>query len=69
MTQKRKYKNPYHQTQSELAEWLALFARDHSTTQVAEALVERYPERSAAIRRRSKSRPSLGERSHLHRQL
>ena len=46
MTQKRKYKNPYHQTQSELAEWLALFARDHSTTQVAEALVERYPERS-----------------------
>lgn len=42
----RKYKNPYHQTQSELAEWLALFAQDYSTTEVAEALVERYPERS-----------------------
>ena len=47
MKVKRSYKNPYHQTQSELAEWLALFARDHSTTQVADALVERYPERSS----------------------
>ena len=46
MTPKRKYKNPYHQTQSELAEWLSLFARDHSTTQVAAALVERYPQRT-----------------------
>ena len=46
MTQKRSYKNPYHQTQSELAEWLALFAQDFSTTEVADALVERYPERS-----------------------
>ena len=43
---KRKFKNPYHQTQSELAEWLALFAQDYSTTEVANALVERYPERS-----------------------
>lgn len=43
---KRKFKNPYHQTQSELAEWLSLFARQHSTTEVAAALVERYPERS-----------------------
>lgn len=42
----RKYKNPYHQTQSELAEWLALFAQDYSTTEVADALVERFPERS-----------------------
>ena len=47
MKVKRSYKNPYHQTQSELAEWLALFARDHSTTQVADALVERYPERTS----------------------
>ena len=31
MAQKRKYKNPYHQTQSELAEWLSLFAHDYST--------------------------------------
>ncbi len=46
MAQKRKYKNPYCQTQSELAEWLSLFARDHSTTEVADALVERYPERT-----------------------
>ena len=46
MTQKRSYKNPYHQTQSELAEWLALFAQDYSTTEVADALVERYPERT-----------------------
>ena len=46
MTQKRKYKNPYHQTQSELAEWLSLFARDYSASQVAAALVERYPDRS-----------------------
>ena len=46
MTQKRKYKNPYHQTQSELAEWLSLFARDYSASQVAAALVERYPERT-----------------------
>ena len=46
MTQKRSYKNPYHQTQSELAEWLALFAQDYSTTEVAGALVDRYPERS-----------------------
>ena len=46
MTPKRKYKNPYHQTQSELAEWLSLFARDYSTSQVAAALVERYPERT-----------------------
>ena len=46
MTQKRSYKNPYHQTQSELAEWLALFAQDFSMTEVADALVERYPERS-----------------------
>ena len=43
---KRKYKNPYHQTQSELAEWLALFAHNYSTTEVADALVDRYPERS-----------------------
>ncbi|MDE0183992.1 MAG: hypothetical protein OXP71_00895 [Candidatus Poribacteria bacterium] len=42
----RKFKNPYHQSQSELAEWLALFAQDYSTTEVADALVERYPERS-----------------------
>ena len=42
----RKYKNPYHQTQSELAEWLSLFAQNYSTTEVADALVERYPERS-----------------------
>ena len=46
MTQKRKYKNPYHQTQSELAEWLSLFAHDYSTTEVADTLVERYPERT-----------------------
>ena len=46
MKEKRSYKNPYHQTQSELAEWLALFAQDYSTTEVADALVERYPERS-----------------------
>ena len=46
MTQKRKYKNPYHQTQSELAEWLVMFAHDYSTSQVAAALVERYPERT-----------------------
>ena len=46
MTQKRKYKNPYHQTQSELVGWLSLFAHDYSTTEVAEALVERYPERT-----------------------
>ena len=46
MKEKRSYKNPYHQTQSELAEWLALFAQDFSTTEVADALVERYPERS-----------------------
>ena len=46
MTQKRKYKNPYHQTQSELAEWLAMFARDYSTAQVIAALVERYPGRT-----------------------
>ena len=44
--QKRSYKNPYHQTQSEHAEWLALFAQDYSTAEVADALVERYPERS-----------------------
>lgn len=46
MPQKRSYKNPYHQTKSELAEWLALFAQQHSTTEVADALVERYPEQS-----------------------
>ena len=46
MKEKRGYKNPYHQTQSELAEWLALFAQDYSTTEVADALIERYPERS-----------------------
>ena len=46
MAQKRKYKNPYHQTQSELAEWLFLFAHDYSTGEVAAALVERYPERT-----------------------
>ena len=46
MKKERSYKNPYHQTQSELAEWLVLFAQDYSTTQVADALVERYPERS-----------------------
>ncbi len=46
MKEKPSYKNPYHQTQSELAEWLALFAQDYSTTEVADALVERYPERS-----------------------
>ena len=46
MAQKRKYKNPYHQTQSELAEWLSLFAHDYSTGEVADALVERYPERT-----------------------
>lgn len=46
MAQKRKYKNPYHQTQSELAEWLSMFAHDYSTTEVADALVERYPERT-----------------------
>ena len=46
MPQKRKYKNPYHQTQSELAEWLSLFARDFNTTQVAAALFERYPGRT-----------------------
>lgn len=46
MSGKRSFKNPYHQTQSELAEWLVLFAQDYSTTQVANALVERYPERS-----------------------
>ncbi len=46
MTQKRKYKNPYHQTQSELVEWLVMFAHDYSTSQVAAALVERYPERT-----------------------
>ena len=45
MAQKRKYKNPYHQTQSELAEWLSLFAHDYSTTEIADALVERYPDR------------------------
>ena len=43
---KRKFKNPYHQTQSELAEWLALFAQDYSTAEVADALVESYPERT-----------------------
>ena len=47
MTEKRKYKNPYHQTQSELSEWLTMFARDHSATQVAAALVERYPDRTS----------------------
>ena len=46
MTQKRKYKNPYHQSQSELVEWLVMFAHDYSTSQVAAALVERYPERT-----------------------
>ena len=46
MTPKRKYKNPYHQTQSELAEWLSLFACDYSTSQVAAALVERCPQRT-----------------------
>ena len=48
MKEKPSYKNPYHQTQSELAEWLVLFARDYSTTGVADALVERYPERSTS---------------------
>ena len=48
MKEKPSYKNPYHQTQSELAEWLALFAQDYSTTEVADALVERYPERSTS---------------------
>ncbi len=47
MTEKRSFKNPYHQTQSELAEWLVLFAQDHSTAEVADALVDRYPERSS----------------------
>ena len=46
MAQKRTYKNPYHQTQSELAEWLSLFAHDYSTTEVADALVERYLDRT-----------------------
>ncbi len=46
MAQKRKYKNPYHQTQSELGEWLFLFAHDYSTGEVAAALVERYPDRT-----------------------
>ena len=46
MAQKRKYKNPYHQIQSELAQWLSLFAHDYSTTEVADALVDRYPERT-----------------------
>ncbi len=46
MVQKRKYKNPYHQTQSELTEWLSLFAHDYSTGEVAAALVERYPDRT-----------------------
>ena len=46
MAQKRKYKNPYHQTQSELAEWLSLFAHDYSTGEVTAALVERYPDRT-----------------------
>ena len=46
MAQKRKYKNPYHQIQSELAEWLSLFAHDYSTTEIADALVERYPDRT-----------------------
>ena len=46
MAQKRKYKNPYHQTQSELAEWLSLFAHDYSTGEVTGALVERYPDRT-----------------------
>ena len=43
---KRKFKNPYHQTQSELAEWLSLFAQDYSTAEVTDAVVERYPERT-----------------------
>jgi hypothetical protein len=47
MTEKRSFKNPYHQTQSELAEWLVLFAQDYSTAEVADALVDRYPERSS----------------------
>ncbi|MDE0297223.1 MAG: hypothetical protein OXN17_01150 [Candidatus Poribacteria bacterium] len=46
MPQKRIYKNPYHQTQSELAEWLVMFAHDFSASQVAAAVVERYPERT-----------------------
>jgi len=46
MTGIRKYRNPYHQTQSELAEWLSMFAHDYSASQVAAALVARYPERS-----------------------
>lgn len=46
MSGKRSYKNPYHQSQSELAEWLALFAQDYSTAEVADALFARYPERS-----------------------
>ncbi len=46
MSEKRSFKNPYHQTQSELAEWLVLFVQDFSTAEVADALVARYPERS-----------------------
>ena len=46
MSEERSFKNPYHQTQSELAEWLVLFAQDYSTSEVANALVGRYPERS-----------------------
>ena len=46
MKEKRSFKNPYHQIQSELAEWLVLFAQDHGTAEVADALVDRYPERS-----------------------
>ena len=47
MKEKRSFKNPYHQTQSELAEWLVLFAQDYGTAEVADALVDRYPERSS----------------------
>ena len=46
MAQKRKYKNPYHQTQSELSEWLFLFAHDYSTGEVVDTLLERYPDRT-----------------------